>query len=219
VHLDLVVGDPGPGGRLRQISGGFTSRGLSFGYQRDLFDGGVRGHTYRAGFAAGHRAFALGFAAALYRGGTSSTGWDLGMLYEPAPPVALGGAIEHLGRPRVRDSTLVVTYVPGATLRLFGGRAAVSAQGRFTARGAEGYAFGARALLGRGGAGGLLPISPLVRLDTDGSLRRARLAFGLSLGGQDMVGAVATTPGDVGHLDALSAYGVSTRRLGGARSR
>ena len=216
VHLDLVVGDPGSGGRLRQVSGGFTSRGLSFGYQRDLFDGGGRGHTYRVGFAAGHRALALGFAAALYRGGTSSTGWDLGVLYEPAPAVALGGVIQHLGRPRVRDSTLAVTYVPGATLRLFGGRAAVSAYGRFTARGGEGYAFGARALLGRGG---VLPIGPLVRLDTDRSLRRARFAFGLSLGGQDMVGAVATTPGDVGDLDALSAYGVSTRRLGGAQSR
>lgn len=216
VQLDLVVADPGPGGRLRQVSGGFTSRGLSFGYQRDRFDGGVRGHTYRVGFAAGHRAVALGLAAALYRGGTSSTGWDVGVLYEPIPALVLGGVIEHLGRPRVRDSALAVTYVPGATLRVLGGRAAISAHGRFTAHGTEGYAFGARAQLGRGG---VLPIGPLVRLDTDGSLGRTRFAFGLSLGGQDMVGAVATTPGDVGQLDALSAYGVATRRLGGAPRR
>src|SRR2546425_9566772 len=44
-NADVTVGDPGAAGRLRQLSLGFNSRGLSFGYQRDVFDGGLRGHT------------------------------------------------------------------------------------------------------------------------------------------------------------------------------
>ena len=55
----------------------------------------------------------------------------------------------------------------------------------------------------------------LLRLDTDGSLRRAGLAFGLSLGGKDLVGAVVTLPGDASRVDAASLYGVSTREVKG----
>jgi len=47
LNLDVTVGDPGAKGRLRQFTLGLNSRGLSFGYQRDVFDGGVRGSTYR----------------------------------------------------------------------------------------------------------------------------------------------------------------------------
>src|SRR2546428_12640355 len=63
LHLDLTVGDPGAAGRLRQLTLGFNSRGFSFGYQRDVFDGGVRGHTYRLGFAGGGAGLAAGGAA------------------------------------------------------------------------------------------------------------------------------------------------------------
>src|SRR5207249_11088931 len=49
-----------------------------------LFDGGVRGHTYRLGFAGGERRLAAGVATALYRGapGSSGTGWDVGLVYD-----------------------------------------------------------------------------------------------------------------------------------------
>lgn len=210
VHLDLSIGDPGAKGRLRQVSLGFNSRGLSFGYQRDLFDGGVRGGTYRIGFAAGHAGLAAGAAAALYRGGSSSTGWDLGVLYEWTPALTLGGVIQDIGQPRVRDSTLRVTYVPSATLDLGGGRLALSGLGRLTADGVQSYAFAVRA--------GLRPASPmpiglLARLETNRSLHRAGFAFGFSLGGADMAGLIAVAPGDLSNLDALGLYGVSTRRL------
>src|SRR5207247_2330363 len=78
VHLDLTVGDPGAKGQLRQLTLGLNSRGLSLGYQRDLFSSGRRGHTYKLGYAAGRGGLAAGFATALYRGGTSGTGWDVG---------------------------------------------------------------------------------------------------------------------------------------------
>ncbi len=210
VHLDLTVGDPGASGRLRQVTFSVNSRGLSFGYQRDLFDGGVRGGTYRVGFAAGRGGLAAGAAAALYRGGRSSSGWDLGVMYDCAPVLTVGGVIENLGQPRVRDSTLRISYVPSATLQLLGRRVALSGLGRFTSDGARGYAFGARATLRQGTT---LPLGLTARLDTDRSLHRAGLTFGFSLGGADLAGLVATTPGDAGRIDALSLYGVSTRRF------
>jgi hypothetical protein len=214
VHLEVVVGDPGASGRLRQLTFGLNSRGLSLGYQRDVFNGGARGHTYRVGYAAGRAGLAAGFAASLYRGGTSSTGWDLGILYDWTPILSLGGVIQNIGRPLVRDSTLHVTYIPGATLQLAGGRVALSALGRLTSDGVSGYGFGLRAGLR---AGTSLPVGLLARLDTDRSLHRSALAFGFSLGGEDVAGLVATSPGDVSRIDGLGLYGVSTRRFSRAR--
>jgi hypothetical protein len=210
VDLDLTVGDPGAKGRLRQFSVGFNTRGLSFGYQRDIFDGGARAGTYRIGVAAGHAGLAFGAAAALYRGGGSSSGWDLGVLYEWTPALTLGGVIQAIGQPRVRDSTLRVTYVPSATLQLGAGRLALSGLSRLTASGVQGYAFAARAGLRPGSP---VPIGLVARLETDRSLHRAGFAFGFSVGGADMAGAIGVTPPDLGRLDALGLYGVSTRRL------
>src|SRR3989449_9456798 len=99
LHLDLTVGDPGAAGRLRQLTLGFNSRGFSFGYQRDVFDGGVRGHTYRLGFAGGREGLAAGVAAAPYRGGTSGAGWGAGIQYDAPPQGTRGGGVEEAGQP------------------------------------------------------------------------------------------------------------------------
>ena len=214
VHLDLTVGDPGAKGQLRQLTLGLNSRGLSLGYQRDLFSSGQRGHSYRFGYAAGRGGLAAGFATALYRGGTSSTGWDVGILYDWTTAVSVGGVIQNIGQPVVRDSTLRLTYVPSATLQLAGRRVVLSALSRVTSDGVAGYAFGLRGTLR---AGTSLPLGLLARLDTDRSLHRSRLAFGCSLGGEDTAGLVAMTPGDADRIDALSLYGVSTRRFTSAR--
>ena len=56
-------------------------------------------------------------------------------------------------------------------------------------------------------------LASLARLDTDHTLARAGLAFGVSLGSQDLAGLVATAPGDAGRIDAVDLYGVSTRRF------
>jgi hypothetical protein len=217
VHLDLTVGDPGTAGRLRQLTLGLSSRGLSFAYQRDVFDAGARGHTYRIGYAVGQGRLAAGAAGALYRGsGASSSGWDLGVLYDWKTSLAVGGVIENVGHPSVRGTTLPVTFVPSATLRLWDARAALSADGRFTSAGVLGYAFGLRAKLG--GEATRVPLGVLARLDTDRSLARAGLAFGISLGAQDLAGLVATAPGDAGRIDALDLYGVSSRRFTRSRS-
>src|SRR2546427_7286033 len=132
LHADLTVGDPGAAGRLRQLTLVFNSRGFSFGYQRDVFDGGVRGHTYRLGFAGGRAGLAAGVAAALYRGGTSGAGWGAGIQYDATPQGTVGGGIEKVGQPTVRDSTLRAPYGPRATVRLFPPPPPPSVHRRFT---------------------------------------------------------------------------------------
>ena len=216
LHADVTVGDPGSAGRLRQFTLGLSSRGLSFGYQRDVFGGGTRSHAYRLGFAAGRNGFAAGLVAALYRGGTSSSGWDLGLLYDWTPAVSLAAVAQNVGQPAVGGVTLPVTYVPSVTLRLAGPRAsgAVSTDSRLTSDGVLGYTFSARASFGDENR---VPVGLLVRLDTDRSAHRTGFAFGLSIGSRDVAGVVATTPGDASRVDAVSLYGVSTRRFAGTR--
>lgn len=211
VHFDITVADPGAAGRLRQLTLGLASRGFAFGYQRDVFPGGGRGHTYRIAMASGHQRLAGGLAGTLYRGGTSATGWDLGAAYDIAPGLTVGGVIANVGRPAVRDSVQPVTFIPAATLRLAGPRVAISAHGRATSAALLGYAFAVRAGLREGTT---RPLRLLVRLDTNRSLERAAFALGLSVGGADVLGGVATTPGDVSRIDAVSLYAVSSRRLG-----
>ncbi len=216
LNADVTVGDPGAGGRLRQFTLGLSSRGLSFGYQRDVFGGGTRSHTYRLGFAAGRNGFAAGLVAALYRGGSSSSGWDAGLLYDWTPAVSVAAVAQNVGQPVVGGVTLPVTYVPSVTLRLASARAsgALSADSRLTSDGVQGYTFSARGSLGDENR---IPVGLFVRLDTDRSAHRAAFAFGLSIGSRDVAGVVATTPGDTSRVDALSLYGVSTRRFVGSR--
>jgi len=203
VYLDLTVGQPGGRGRLRQLSGGFDSRGFAFSYQRDILDGGGRGHTYKVGLGGGNGPLAAGFGMALYRGDTKGTGWDLGLRYVPSRALRVGGAILNIGEPSVRGVKLPVTFVPGASFEPFGPRAVLSAHARVTTGAVQGYAVGARASLGLVGA--------LLRLDTDRAFRRSAFAIGLSIGGPDRLGMVASTPGDLSAIDAFSLYGVSLR--------
>jgi len=208
VHADLTVADPGSDGRLRQITAGFNSRGLAIAYQWDQLDGASNGHTYRIGWATSADRLALGFAGSVYRGGAKASGFDLGVLYRPWPDVTLSASALNIGQPSVRGVKLPVTMIPGLTVRALGGAAALSAQARFPRDEKMDLAFGLRA-----GATRRVPVGILVRLDTDGSLRRAGFAFGLAWGTGDRLGATVTTPGDVSTLDAASVYGVASRSL------
>ena len=207
LYLDVTVRNPGALGRLGQLTAGFNSRGLSFGYQRDVFDD-IIGHTYRIGLAGSSHRFAVGAAVALYRGGTSSTGWDVGLRYAPAPAVTLGGTIANISEPVVRGLRQPLTFLPGATLAPFGPVVELSTHARITRDAVAGYAFGAqwRTTL-------FAPLAAIVRLDTDDRLRRAAFAFGLVIGGQNSVGAVATTSGDLRDADAVSLYGLVSRSI------
>jgi hypothetical protein len=207
VYAELAVEDPGSRGRIRQIDGGFNARGLSLAYQRDIFDGGARGHTYRVGLAGGAGNLAAGFAVARYTGtSTAATnGWDAGVVYVWRPALTVGGVIANIGQPSVRGVEQRVTLVPGVSWRPRPG-ATLSAHARITTDSVESYAFG----LAWQGAG-RMGFGVLARLDTDGGLRRGAFTLGVSIGGPDRVGAVASAPGDVSRLQTLSLYGVSSR--------
>jgi hypothetical protein len=210
VYADFAVQDPGTGrGRLRQLSAGFNSRGLAFAYQRDVFDGGRRGHTYRVGLAGGSKNLSGGAAMALYRGDTKGTGWDLGALYtfEGAAALTVGGVITNIGQPVVRSLPQRLTYIPGATWRPLGPAATVSLHARITPDSVLGYALG----LSWQGLGGRFPVGVLGRVDTDGGLRRGAFAIGISIGGPDRIGVVVSTPGDVSGVDAASLWALSSR--------
>jgi hypothetical protein len=216
IYAEVAVGDPGSKGRLRQINAGFNARGLSFGYQRDMLDDGVRGHTYRLGLAGGSGGLAAGFAVAHYRGdGAKSTGWDLGTSYAANSRLMLGLVAANLGQPIVRGLQQRLTFIPGATwhpapIPAFG----VSTHARITPDSVAAYAFGLSwrtpGTTGRG-APRRWPIEIIARLDTDGGLRRGAFVLGFSIGGQDRFGAIASTPGDVSRVDGASLYGLATR--------
>jgi hypothetical protein len=205
VHLDIGIGDPGARGRLRQITAGFNSSGFAFGYQRDLFGGGVTGTTYRVGLAGGSGGLTAGFATALYRGGAHAMGWDLGLTYLMRPTVTLGAVFANIGEPLVRGFRQPFTFEPGGTWRL-GAHAAISAHARLASGGQGGYAAGIR-----WGGPTHAPFGWLARIDTDRHLRRAGFALGVSFGVRDAVGLVGTAPGDLSGVDEADIYGLTTR--------
>jgi hypothetical protein len=218
IYAEFAVQDPGTGdGRLRQLSAGFNSRGLAFAYQRDIFDGGRRGHTYRLGLAGASKGLTGGAVMALYRGGTKGTGWDVGLSYALEGPSALtvGGVIANIGQPVVRGLQQRLTFIPGATWRPLGPGGALSVHARITPDSVMAYAFG----LSWQGAGGKWPIGVLTRLDTDGGLRRGAFAIGISIGGPDRVGMVVSAPGDLSGVETASLWALSTREAGGSRRR
>ncbi|HEX9611221.1 MAG TPA: hypothetical protein VF978_04980 [Gemmatimonadales bacterium] len=208
IHVDLTVRDPGPDGRLGQVTGGFSSRGLGFAYQRDVFAGRAVAHTYRLGLAGASKGLGAGVALAHYRGDGQATGWDLGVVYAARRYLTAGAVVANIGRPSVRGVQLPVTIVPAVTVTPLGPALALSAHAHVTTDSVLTYAFGAR-WSGRA----RVPVALLARLDTDGQLRRAAFAFGVAVGLRDVVGAVVTMSGDLGAVDAASLYGVVFRPL------
>lgn len=206
LHIDFTVGEPSASARLRQLTFGFNSRGLSFGYQRDMFDGGVHGHAFRLGLGAGRGGLAAGLAGTLYRGDTKGSGVDFGVVYQPAAAVAVGAVVRNVRQPVVRGVPQIATIVPNVTLKPFGPAVALSAEGRVTVDSVLGYALGARFR-----SGGHLPLGLLVRLDTDHAFRRTALVFGLSVGGRDVFGTAASIPAGTSRVDLANFYGVITR--------
>jgi hypothetical protein len=206
LHVDFTVGDPGGDTQLRQLTLGFNSRGLSFAYQRDMFDAGVRGHTYRLGLGKGRGALAAGLAATLYRGNTGGLGWDFGVVYQPAARVALAAVVRNVRQPVVRGVRQVATVVPNITLKPFGPALALSAEGRITRDSVLGYAVAARFR-----SGGRLPLGFLVRLDTEHAFRRTALVIGISVGGREMFGTAASIPAGTSSVDPANFYGVISR--------
>jgi hypothetical protein len=131
----------------------------------------------------------------------------LGVRYDWLSTVTVGGVIRNIGRPRTLGVRQATSLVPAVTVRPLGSVLALSAQASIVSdSSARGYTVEAEALWPRSPRVGLL-----ARYDTDGSLHRRALLFGLSIGTRDRVGVVASTPGDFSKVDAANVYGVSSR--------
>jgi hypothetical protein len=217
IYAELGVGDPGSRGRLRQINAGFNSRGLSFGYQRDMLDNGVRGTTLRLGLAGGARGIAGGFAIARYSGnGANATGWDIGLSYDALSQLTVGVVAANLGQPIVRGLRQRFNFIPGVTWHPRPIAAlAFSTAAHITTDSVLSYAFGLAWRTSR--ATSRWPIEVIARMDTDNGLRRGAFALGFSIGGENRFGAVATSPGDVSRIDGASLYGLVTREPSSGR--
>jgi hypothetical protein len=86
---------------------------------------------------------------------------------------------------------------------------ALSTNARITRDSVESYAFG---LSWRTtSSSSRWPIEIIARMDTDKGFRRGAFALGLSIGGENRFGAVASTPGDVSRIDDVSLYGLVSR--------
>jgi hypothetical protein len=205
VYFDLTVGNPGSLGQLRQLNLGFNARGLAFGYQRDQFSGGTRGSTYKLGFGVGEGRLAAGLGAALYRGDTKGTGWDLGAMYKAAGSLVLAGVIGNIGQPTVRGLEQRVLYTASGALQVAPG-VGFGALARAGSSGMQAYGVDARFDFDPG-----VPLGFILRLDTDQKLRRSQFALGVSIGGGNKMGLVATTPGDVSGVNNLTLFGVTSR--------
>jgi hypothetical protein len=166
----------------------------------------VRGHTYRLGLGAGRGGLAAGLAAALYRGNTKGWGLDFGVVYEPVSTLALSAVVRNVRQPVVRGIRQLATVVPSVTLQPFGPLVALSAEGRITVDSVLGYAVGARFR-----SRGRLPLGFLARLDTDHAFHRAALVFGVSVGGGEAFGTVASIPAGANKVDLANFYGIITR--------
>ena len=207
IYAEAAVGDPGSNGTLRQWNVGFNARGLSFAYQHDNLDDGLKGNTYRLGLAGGSGGLAVGTDIARYAGsGAKATGWDIGMTYLLKPTLNVGLVAVNIGQPVVRGLEQRFTLVPGFTWKP-SGAFSFSTDARITPDSVASYAFG----LSWKSGGSKWPLAVIARLDTDGDLRRGAFVFGLSLGARDQFGLVLTTPGDVSSVDQASLYGLSTR--------
>ena len=206
IFADVTVEDPGSDVQFRQLTLGFNSRGLSFGYQRDRFDGGVTGHTYRIGLGAGRGGLAAGLAAAIYRGGTKGSGWDFGVVYEPVSQVALAAVVMNVKQPVVRGELQVATFVPSIAFKPFGPAVTLSSEGRFTSDSVAGYAMDARI-----STGGRRAVALMVRLDTDRSFHRTAWVLGLSIGAHERIGTAVSIPRDINRVDEANLYGLVSR--------
>jgi len=200
-----VSSDPGEGGRLSQISGAIEARGFGFGYQRDMFDTGTRGDTYRVTLGAGSGSIAAGMGASLYRGGTKASAWDVGVVYH-TKVVNVGATVRNIGQPVVRGVEQRATATPAVTLHTARNVLELSAAARFTTDSALGYTAGARLTM-------LRPIgwSLLTRIELDRTLHRSAITLGFAIGASDALGVAVSGPRAATPFTAGDLFLISTR--------
>jgi hypothetical protein len=201
--------------RLSQLSFGFNSQGLSFGYNRERLLNDSSNHTYRVALARALRLWTLGAAVSHFRSGNNDTGFDVGIRYRLLPSMQLGAVVRNIGQPQVRNDTLPLTAVAGLGWSLLPGFLVVKgeaiAQNRLAESGYEmAYRAGAELSFGRA-----FPISALTAVTMDNDLGVSMWWLGISLGGARRgVFVAGVTPDDPEmRVQTVSAAGIATNPL------
>lgn len=221
----VVARDPADNFPLAQYTIGFNSRGFGFGFRHDYFkvDVGagpdsladVGGNTWRAGFGRGLNRMAIGAAVSIHSGPDTKQSVDIGFLYRLQPSLRLAFALENIGQPTVRDSSL-----------RFGGRAGLSWTGfsgvlgmDLEARGYDREVNSGIAMAYRGGlrlqTPGNVPFVLTGVVELGDSFTVDRLLLGLSVGGEYLGGVVAGGSDRSGskQLTDVSVLGLASKRF------
>lgn len=216
---ELLAERPGNEGfRVGQFTVGFNSRGVAFGYQRDLHPFLSAADVLRLGAGAGFTGGAVGIAFTTYSSNdVTRRGVDLGLRLDPAPSLTLGGAVRHLGRPTVRGTRLPVTGIAGVTWTPLPSHVQLSGEALAAEQLApdSGYALSYR-VGARVSTRGRLPLGVLTTFELGSNARIDRWSVGIAVGGNDQVvtlGSVVPLVGQVQRLHAMSLTGVASRRF------
>ena len=219
VYADLTLGLEPPyetGSPVSQISLGFNSFFFAVSYQFDRMPdpfgtgGTVRGHAVRAALWGRYQRLGAGGTTTWYSGGDGGVGFDIGAVYRAGTVLDLGAVVANLGEPSVRGTDLRVRFRPALTVHSPNEALALQAQSDLGTDRVWGFSVGTRIRL----AG----VQWTARLDTDGELRRESIVFGLSIGGESRVGALASGNGDFSIADAVSLH-LSSERSAQTRRR
>ena len=201
--------------RLSQVSVGFNSQGLSFGYNRERLVSDSSNHTYSLAFARALPRWSIGFAVSHFRSGVNDVGFDLGIRYRILPSLHLGAVLRNIGEPQLRTDTLPLTGVAGLGWALLPRFLILTGETIARSRLAEsGYdvSYRAGALLSLGGA---IPITGLTAVSLNSDFGVAMWSFGVALGGTRRAVIVAgAVPHDPAlHLESVSLTAIAVNPL------
>ena len=207
--------------RLSQLSMGFNSQGLSFGYYRERLVTDSSNHTYRIALARALQGWTLGVSMSYFRNGLNDTGYDAGIRYRVLRSLDLGVVLRNIGQPQIRSDTLPLTGVAGLGWTVFGGALVLTGETLAQIRPSESgytmnYRAGAQLSVGRP-----IPIAGLTAVYLDSDLGVMMWSFGLTVGGRRrgvLVGGVSPNDPSV-RLETLSLTGIATNPLTAWRRR
>ena len=207
--------------RFAQWTLGFSSRGLSVGYQRDRFGEDPNTGTLRAGLALPFKRGSVGTSFSWYHGSAADSashfGFDLGLRYRPLGMLDLALVVRNIGRPAPRLVKSPVTGVLGANFVFVPQHASLQLEAAAAERlEASGYDLGYRAGIILS-AGRSVPFSLLTSLELDSDFKLGSWVLGIVLGGRDsgtLIASGPTGPGNDTRLQRMSLTGVATRVFG-----
>lgn len=153
-----------------------SSGGLALGWQHDRLPNGMDINAYAAGLAGGTARVRVGGDHRWYKGQLTRGGsWDIGVEYQALPALELSTVWRDIGSPVVGGGTINATLVPGAAVRLWGGRAHLGLDWEVVT---DGWSTSAL----RAGAGVRLPLNLALNLrsEFDGRLSARSFAVALS---------------------------------------